>query len=56
MPDYSKAKIYGITDARDDECIYVGASCNQLCCRWGNHRNIVVHGNRAHNGSAGLLT
>ena len=55
MPDYSKATIYGITDARNDECIYVGASCNQLCCRWGNHRNIVVHGNRAHNGSAGLL-
>ena len=55
MPDYAQGHIYGIADARDDECIYVGASCNQLCCRWGNHRNIVVHGNRAHNGSAGML-
>ena len=55
MPDYSKAKIYGIADARTGECIYVGASCNLLCCRWGNHRNIVVHGRAAHNGSAGML-
>ena len=55
MPDYAQGHIYGIADARTGECIYVGASCNLLCCRWGNHRNIVVHGRAAHNGSAGLL-
>ena len=55
MPDYAQGSIYGIADARTGECIYVGASCNMLCCRWGNHRNIVVHGRAAHNGSAGLL-
>ena len=37
MPDYSKGKIYRIVCNITNE-IYIGSTCDSLCCRMGNHR------------------
>ena len=55
MPDYSRACIYGIVDLRTGTIIYIGSTCNQLCCRMGNHRSIVNCGTSAGNGAWQLV-
>ena len=50
MPDYARAQIYAIVDVRTGEHIYLSGTCNQLCCRMGNHRSIVMYGPESHNG------
>ena len=55
MPDYSRAFIYGIVDLRSSVTIYLGSTCNQLCCRMGNHRSIVSRGVSAGNGAWQLV-
>ena len=50
MPDYARAQIYAIVDVRTGEHIYLSGTCNQLCCRMGNHRSIVMYGPLSHNG------
>ena len=51
MPDYTLAQIYALVDVRTSEYIYLSGTCNQLCCRMGNHRSIVMHGPSACNGT-----
>lgn len=51
MPNYEHARIYGIVDTRTGDVIYISGTCNQLSCRMGNHRSIVMHGPEARNGA-----
>lgn len=48
---FRRGKIYAIRDSRNNEPVYIGSTCNQLCCRWGNHKSIVQFGTACGNGS-----
>jgi group I intron endonuclease len=37
MPDFSKGKIYKITNDYNDD-IYIGSTCDSLCKRFSNHK------------------